>query len=128
MTQATPTVTLVEYSRNIAPIIRDLNHQKELLADFKASDEKYLELAAEVKALQDAMKEYLEKSDDGSEILEKIKDLSNDLKQAVKAAARGTDYKPAELKAFFQSRAKEDGVIKVVEKGSLFDELDNLLK
>jgi len=120
--------TLVEYSRNIAPIIRDLNHQKELLADFKASDEEYLELAAEVKALQDAMKSYLEKTEGSAEILEKIKDLSNDLKEAVSAAAKGTDYKPAELKAFFQSRAKEDGVIKVVTKGELFDELDNLLK
>lgn len=122
------TATLVEYSRNIAPIIRDLNHQKELLADFKASDEKYLELAAEVKALQDAMKEYLKKSDDGAEILEKIKDLNNDLKLAVKAAARGTEYKAAKLKQFFVARSKEEGVVKVIVKGCYFDALDNLLK
>lgn len=122
------TTTLIEYSRNIAPIVRNLAKQKELLADFKASDAKYIELTEEVKELQDAMKAYLEGTDDGKEILDEIKDISNDLKQAVAAAAQGSVYKAAELKQFFITRAKDEGVEKVVTKGELFDELDNLLK
>lgn len=125
MTQSA--TTLVEYSRNIAPIIRDLNHQKELLADFKESNEEYLEFVREVKGLQETMKGMLEENDDSKEILEKIKDLDNDLKEAVKAAARGTDYKPAELKVFFVARSKDEGVVKVVTKGELFSQLDDLL-
>lgn len=125
MTQSS--TTLIEYSRNIAPIIRDLNHQKELLADFKESNSEYLEFVEEVKGLQETMKGMLEENDDSKEILEKIKDLDNDLKEAVKAAARGTDYKPAELKAFFVARSKDEGVVKIVTKGELFSELDELL-
>ncbi len=119
--------TLIEYSREVMPLIRTIAQKKELMADFKASDEAYLKLLASVKEAQEACKEYLTKNDDYVAMVEETKEFEKELKLAVKAAARGTAYKPAELKAFFIARNKEEGVVKVICKGELFTTLDGEL-
>lgn len=118
--------TLIEYSREIQPMIRDVLYQKELLADFKASDQKAQDLAAYVAEAQGDLKNYLESNDQSKEILDQIKAIENDVKTAVKGAARGTNYKPAELKAFLMARVK-DNVDKSIIKGGLFSELEKEL-
>lgn len=117
---------LVEYNKEIQPLIRDLIKQKELLKDFVESDEQCIEHASYVKDAQEVLKSIIEESEDGKEILQKIKDIDNDIKQAVKGAARGTPYKAAELKAYFMARAKQS-VEKVVDKGDLFETLEKEL-
>ncbi len=118
---------LVEYSKEIAPMIRDILYQKELLKDFKESDERAVELAEDVASAQDALKAYVEASEDGKAILDKIKELETELKQAVRGAAKDTEYKAAMLKAFFTARQKDDAVKKTITKGDVFDELDKAL-
>ncbi len=118
---------LLAYSKEIAPKIQAVLYQKELLKDFKESDETALGFAEDVGAAQDALKAYIEGNDDAKAILTQIKELETDLKQAIRAAARGTDYKAAVLKAFFTARQKEDAVKKTITKGDLFDELEKAL-
>ncbi len=117
---------LVEYSREIAPMLKDLLHQKELLKDFKESDDTAIDLADAIKTAQEQLKDYLAKEDDAVEISGKIVELENDIKQAVAGAARVCDYKPAELKKFFLARVKET-VAKTVDIGTAFAELERLL-
>jgi hypothetical protein len=118
--------TLIEYSREIQPMIRDVLYQKELLADFKASDEKAQTLAESVAEAQAELKKYLESNDQSKDILDGIKAVENDIKVAIKGASRGTNYKPAELKQFLIARVKAS-VEKTVSKGELFSELDKEL-
>ena len=119
---------LVEYSKEIAPMIRSLNELKASLKDFKDGNEEAQALAQAIKDAQQALKDFLETNEESSEILTKIKELENDVKQACRGAANGTNYKAAELKAFFTTRSKEDGVEKVKEKGVLFTELEEALE
>lgn len=121
MTEAKTNATLVEYSKEIAPRVRAVIKKKELLKDFKESDEHAIELAQTIKDAQALLKAYLEENDDSKEILEAIKEQTKELKLAIKAAAKVTEHKPAELKAFFTARAKEDGVKKVIVKGDKFE-------
>lgn len=118
---------LVEYSKEIAPLVRKVILKAELLKDFKDSDSKAVELKDSIKALQDELKEYIKNSDDGKELTDNLKEAKKDLKLAIKACSRGTDRKPAELNAFFTARAK-DNVKKAIKKGGLFAELNNVLE
>lgn len=118
---------LVGYSQEIAPKIRDLIKKKLILKDFKESDEKAIELANIVKEAQADLKKYVEESEDGMEILDEIKSIENEIKQAVKSAGQASNYKPKDLKAFFVARAKEDAVVKVIEKGDIFKDIKQLL-
>lgn len=126
--ESKPQLTLLEYSREIGPKIRDLLKKKEILKSYKDEDEKVAELQAAIKESQDELKKFLEKHDDFREIYEEIKDLENDIKQAIKGAERATDKKfpAALLKTYFVARAKES-VEKTVEKGSQFNELSKIL-
>ncbi len=119
---------LLAYSQEIAPKIRELLKKKELLKDFKDSDETALELADAVKSAQAALKDYIEKSDDGKEIIDEIHAIEKEVKEAIKGAAKASTFKPAQLKAFLLARAKEDAVKKVIDKGSIFTELTLILK
>ncbi len=114
---------LVAYNQEIQPYIRDLMQQKELLKDHIESDEQCVEHAGYVKDAQETLKSIIAESERGAELLDKIKEIENDIKQAVKAAAKNTPYTPAELKAYMVARAKAS-VSKVVDKGALFGELE----
>ncbi len=118
---------LTAYSQEIAPMIRNLIKKKELLKDFKESDDKAIELAEAIKSAQADLKKYVEESEDGMEYLDDIKAIEIEIKQAVKAAGKASNYKPADLKAFFIARAKEDAVVKVIAKGDIFEDLKKLL-
>jgi hypothetical protein len=119
---------LLAYSREIGPMIRDLLYQKELLKDFKESNEKAIELSENLSNSQADLKLFLDSNEGSQEIIRRIKELEEDLKLAVKAASKVCDFKPAELKAYFTARAKEDAVEKVIDKGEKFDTLEEMLK
>lgn len=118
---------LIEYSREIVPMLKDLLKQKELLKDFKESDDTALDLAAAIKDAQDELKAYIEKDEDAKLFIDRIKEIENDIKEAVKGAAKVCDFKEAELKAFFLAHVKET-VDKTVDKGTAFAALEELLK
>jgi len=124
---------LIEYSREIGPKIRNIEKKKELLKDFKKTDEKAVELAQNVADAQAVLKKYIEDSE--TSLIAEIKSMNAELTTAIKGAARATKdsprpYKAGELKAYFQARNKtyEQGKVppvkKVIVKGSTFDELE----
>ena len=127
MTQTAKQVALIEYAKEISPMIRTLMKKKELQKDFKESSDGYLRLLEVVKEAQEDCKDYLAKDDDYAETEEEVKALTKELKLAVKAASENTAYKPADLLAYFVARNKEEGVVKVISKGELFDELEKEL-
>jgi hypothetical protein len=118
---------LMGYSQEIAPMIRNLIKKKLILKDFKDSDERALELAELVKEAQAELKKYIEESEDGMEIIGDIKSIEREIKEAVQAAGKASNYKPKDLKAFFVARAKDDAVVKAIEKGTIFTDLKKLL-
>jgi len=115
------TTTMIEYSREIGPKIRKLIELNETLKEWKAEDAGVQQFAEDIKGLQEGLKSYIEDKESG--LIREIADVSTDIKLAVKAAAKNTQYKPAELKAYFVARAKES-VSKVVDKGELFAQLE----
>lgn len=118
------TTTLIEYSRELLPKLRELNLKKQILAEWKTTDAEYLEFAVELKEVQERAKKYVE--DKEAELLGEIKALQIDSKLAIKAACKASGYKTKELKPYFEARAKEV-VQKAVEKGNLFAKLDGEL-
>jgi hypothetical protein len=118
---------LIEYSREIVPMLKELIRQKDLLKDFKESDDVACELAVEVKEAKDKLDSYIENDEIAKSFIERIKEIELDIKVAVKGAARVCDFKPVELKAFFLARVKET-VDKTVDKGIAFATLEELLK
>jgi len=118
---------LMEYSREIIPMIKQLIYQKELMKEFTENDETVIDYSDAVKQSQEALKKYLATNDDAVTVNNKIKDISNDIKIAIKGAAKVCEYKPDALKAFFVARVRED-VDKTVSKGVIFSELEEILK
>lgn len=118
------TTTLIEYSREIGPKIREQLKLKEILTEGVADDQVVQDFKQQIADMNDAIKQHIE--DKESDLVRRIKDLDTDIKLAVKAAAKGTDYKPADLKAFLVARAKEK-VEDVVGKGELFAQLESEL-
>ena len=126
---------MVEYSREIAPKIKDLLYQKELQKDFKESDDTAVDLAEAVKTAQAQLKDYLKKDDDYKAIQEKVDELEKEIKEAIKSMSKVCEFKPADLKAFLQARVKDvmskkeqkGTVVKTVDKGQTFDQLNHLL-
>jgi hypothetical protein len=123
-----PQLTLLEYSREIGPMIRDLLKKKEVLKEFVTENETVDEYKAQVKEVQDEMKKYLADHPDYKDLYEGIAELENDIKQAIKGAERATDKKfpAALLKNYFTARAKET-VEKTVEKGTQFTKLTAII-
>jgi len=117
---------LMEYSREIVPMIKELLKRKELYADFIASNDTAIDLTVAIKEAQGQLKDYLSKDEYAVELSNKLADGVNDVKQAIAGAAKVCDYKPAELLAYFSARVK-DSVSKVVDKGEVFSELERLL-
>lgn len=116
--------TLISYSREVVPMFIALNTAKQILKEGLADDKTVQDKLAEIKVLQEEIKDYVAGKEE--ELLREIKDLETDIKLACKGAARGTAFKAADLKGFFQARAKQS-VEKVVDKGQLFEELDKEL-
>lgn len=126
-------VALVEYSREIGPMVRQIETKKQIIKDFKETDEHSQELKAEISALQEQLKAHVEEQN--ADLLKEIKDLETELKEAVKAAARSTKdtdrpFTAGELTPYFKARNKpfEMGKVppvkKVIDKGDTFDELE----
>ena len=115
---------LIEYSREVMPMVRKLADMKEELKSLKEDNQEVQVLLSNVKQAQEALAKYLETNDDVKQMLSDIKDVSKDIQQAVKRASKGSGYKPKELKDYFFARAKEDAVVKTVQKGKLFDALN----
>jgi hypothetical protein len=127
------TLALSEYSREIGPLVRTIATKKELLKDFKESDEEAIALSGIVKTAQANLKAYVESSDRGKELLTELKEVETDLKLALKAAARATKdtpkpYKTGELRPYFVARNKaQKAVTKVIKKGDTFVALETEL-
>lgn len=124
---------LVEYSREIGPRVRAIEAKKQVIKDFKTTDETALALAENVATAQAALKAHVEKEND--DIIKEIKELETELKEAIKGAARSTkgtdrEFKAGELKPYFVARNKpvEQGkmkpVVKVITKGDTFELLE----
>lgn len=116
---------LVEYNKEIQPLIRKLLEKKEELKEWAKEYTEVQDYVIEIKRLQEEMKAFI--ADKEATLVREIADLENDIKLAVRAAAKGTAYKPAELRAFMTARAK-DSVEKVVSKGELFQQLESELE
>jgi cell division septum initiation protein DivIVA len=125
---------LIEYSREIGPLVRQIDTKKQIIKDFKETDETAQNLAQYVKDAQEALKAHVEKEND--DILKEIKELETELKEAVKAAARSTkgtdrEFTSGELTPYFKARNKpvEMGKVKpvkkVIDKGETFEELED---
>lgn len=115
---------LIAYAQEVLPNIRTLLKKQEILKEWKADDVEVQRRLQEIKDLQDSLKVYIEETE--SELVNEIKDLANDIKLACQAAAKGSNYKAAELKSYFTAKAK-DKVGDVVEKGEMFLELQTEL-
>jgi nucleoid-associated protein YgaU len=116
---------LIEYSREVMPLVRKLQDQKDALKAQKESDEQVVLLQQNVKIAQKALAEHLESDDSVTAMLQEIKETSKEIQQAVKAASKGSGYKSKELKSYFFDRAKEDAVVKKVVIGKLYDQLND---
>lgn len=116
-------VELIEYSREVMPMVRAIEAKKQELKEWKEGNEQVAALQQDVKDAQQALVNFLKKNDTVIEFKETLKDATKELKQALKSASKASGYKPAELKTFFFARTKEKAVEKVVEKGELFVEI-----
>lgn len=118
---------LVEYNQEIQPILRNIEKKKELIKDFKTTDEKALKLQQNIKDMQEELKAYLESDDDIKAYMDEVAALTKDFKEASKLAARSVGKKPAIVSAYFKARCK-DNVDKIVEKGEIFNSLESELE
>lgn len=116
------------YVKELSPLVRKVNELKESLKEWKENNEEYLEHQQYVKDAQEALKSVMEENEEAAAILEEIKELSKDLKEGYAAAAKDTTFKPAEIGAYMQARARDEGVVKVIVKGVTFTSLDELLE
>jgi len=117
-------VTLQTYAQEVLPSLRTLDTKSQILKEWEADQVFLTQKKAEIKAIQEEMKAFTE--DKEPELVREIKDLKTDIGLAVKAMVKGTDYKPAQMKQYLSSRAK-DKVEDVLEKAELFSELEEVL-
>jgi len=117
---------LAAYAKALGPTIRKVNDLKEEVKEFKKTDEKFLALQAIVKAAQENLKAHLEESDIAG-VLEEISELGKDLKEGFDAATKDTDYSAKDYGAYLKARNKDDGVVKVVELGGVFEALNEVI-
>jgi hypothetical protein len=114
------------YNPEIQTLLRNSARKQELIKDFKATDQGYLDLMATVKEAQDAAKAYLEKYENAGEVIQEKKAIDKEIKMAIEAAAKGSEYEEKDklkvLTAYFKARANE----KVTEKIVLGDEFEVL--
>ena len=113
---------LKSYNKEVIPMFLGLAESKALLKEKVDADTIVQEFKEQIKEMQSAIKEHLE--DSYGNTVREIKAYETDIKLACQAAAKGSDHKPAELKAFWAARASEK-VSKVVEKGETFQQLES---
>ena len=118
---------LQAYNQNIQPLITAIAHQAELLKDFKDSNEEAQDLIKVVKDAQEALKAFLEDCPDSAEIIDKKSELETELKEAISAAAKDSDYKAVDLAKYFKTRNKKK-TKQVIMAGEMFDALDNIIE
>lgn len=115
-----------QYNPEIQTLLRQSALKADIIKDFKATDETYLDLMAAVKEAQDAAKAYLEKYENAGEVIQEKKAIDKEIKMAIEAAAKGSQYEDKDklkvLTAYFKARASE----KVTEKIILGDEFEVL--
>lgn len=118
-------ITLQTYAQEVLPNLRSLDTKTQILKEWAADDVFLNEKKAEIKAIQEEMKKYVE--DKEAELVREIKDLKTDIGLAVKAMVKGTEFKAAQMKQYLTARAKEK-VEDVLEKAELFEQLEEVLK
>lgn len=115
---------LVEYSREVVPMIKAIKEKKDAMKELVEGDEQAQDIVQAIKDLQGDLENYLLSIKGYEASSAALKELERDLGLAIKGAARGTSHKVPELKAYFTARAAE-ATQKVIEKGELFVSLDN---
>ena len=113
---------LKSYNKEVIPMFLGLAESKEVMKEFMAADTVVQEYLESIKIQQQMIKDYVE--DKNPDLVREIKAYQTDIALACKAAAKGGNHKPAELKAFWAARASEK-VSKVVEKGETFQQLES---
>ena len=116
------------YATNLQSIVSQISHKTEIMKDIKEADEGYQKRMEAIKELQEDLKAYVLTIDDYYGLDEEKKALEKELKEGSKAACKNTWIKPADLIAFLKAQAKEEGVLKVVEKGMTFSALTSQTK
>jgi hypothetical protein len=115
-----------QYNQEIQTLLRTSALKADIIKDFKATDQGYLDLMTAVKEAQDAAKAYLEKYENAGEVIQEKKAIDKEIKLAIEAAAKGSEYEEKDklkvLTAYFKARASE----KVTEKIVLGDEFEVL--
>jgi gas vesicle protein len=124
MTQNTNMTTFVEYNKEVAPKIHSLLKKQEVLKEWCKDDTEIAKFKEQIKEIQEQMKGYIK--DTESELVREIEDLSVDIKEAIKAMCKGSDYKPAQVKAFLLARAQQK-VEAAYDKAELFTKLEDVL-
>jgi predicted nucleotidyltransferase len=120
----TNNITLQSYAQEVLPSLRALDTKSQVLKEWEADQTFLTQKKAEIKAIQEEMKAYVENKE--PDLVREIKDLKTDIGLAVKAMVKGTDYKSAQMKQYLSSRAK-DKVDDVLAKAELFEELEEVL-
>ena len=118
------------YNPEIMTKLRESAIKADVIKDFKATNEGYLELMEKVKEAQTAAKEYLEKFENAGEVTQEKKELDKEIKLAIQAAAEGTEYEEKDmfkvLTSYFKDRAK-DKVKEKIDLGNEFCVLDDIV-
>jgi len=112
-----------ESATELKSIVSQIAKKKELLKDYKENNEKVQKLQDLIKETQEEIKVILAADLDYFEVENEMKELVKELKQGAKNACKNTGVKPADLIAFMNAQLKDEGVVKVVEKGQIFSSL-----
>jgi hypothetical protein len=68
-----------QYNPEIQTLLRQSALKADIIKDFKATDQGYLDLMAAVKEAQDAAKAYLEKYENAGEVIQEKKAIANSI-------------------------------------------------
>jgi len=118
-------MTVKQTAYELKQLAKQINYKKELAKDIAANDDKVKELLQTIKDAQDEIKALLAANEDLYSIQQEKKDLSKELNAGVKRAAKEIGVSAKDYKAFITTAAKqEEAVIKVVQKGKVFELLE----
>ena len=121
---------LKQYNGEIQELFRASAQKKELIDDFKKTDQKYLDAMVKVKEAQDAAKEILEQFENAGEWISEKKALDKSIKEAIIAATEGSEWEDKEKRKIYTEYCKKRSAQKVGEvitKGVEFTALDNII-
>lgn len=121
----TNNITLQEYNKEIQPLLHSLFKKEEILKEFSKDDVIVLGIKEKIKALNEDIKAHLEEQE--PDLVREINALKTDIGEAIKAAAKVSETKPAALKSYLVARAKQK-VEDTFEKAELFEKLNGELE